>query len=60
MGDIARLPPPHTGYLWDPMTGEAVSGSLQGKRLKAFVSTYSLWYAWEKYRPDTELIAFPN
>lgn len=60
LADGDRLQDAETGSLWDPMTGEAVSGALKGKRLKAFVSTYSLWYAWEKYRPDTELIAFPN
>ena len=45
-----------TGSLWDPMTGEAVSGSMQGKQLQPFVSTYSLWFAWNKYRPESELV----
>ena len=42
-----------TGSRWNPVSGEAVSGSLQGKRLQPVISTFSLWFAWEKYRPDT-------
>ncbi len=42
-----------TGSLWDPITGEAVSGPLLGMHLQPVVSTYSLWFAWAKYRPDT-------
>ena len=44
-----------TGTSWDPLTGEAVAGPLKGKRLEPLVSTYSLWFAWKKYRPDTEI-----
>ena len=44
-----------TGSTWDPLSGDAVSGSLEGKRLEPLVSTYSLWFAWKKYRPDTEI-----
>lgn len=46
-----------TGSLWDPLTGEAISGPMKGKRMKSLVSTYSLWFAWKKYRPDTVLVA---
>ena len=44
-----------TGSLWDPLSGVAVSGPMEGKRLQELVSTYSLWFAWQKYRPDTSL-----
>lgn len=44
-----------TGSIWDPATGRALSGPLRGQELKSLISTYSLWYAWEKYRPDTIL-----
>ncbi len=52
-----RLQDAETSSVWDPMTGMALSGPLQGRRLNAYVSTSSLWYAWKKYRPDSELIA---
>ena len=55
-----RLQDKETGSLWDPMTGDALSGSMKGKRLHTFVSTYSLWFAWKKYRPDTELVGAAN
>ena len=42
-----------TGSLWDPLSGEALSGPLAGQRLTPLISTYSLWFAWQKYRPDT-------
>ncbi len=42
-----------TNSFWNPLTGECVDGSLQGQRLQPLVATYSLWFAWEKYRPDT-------
>ncbi len=46
-----------TGSVWDPITGTAVSGLMKGKTLQAYPTTYSLWFAWNKYRPDTELVA---
>ncbi len=48
-----RLRDHQTGSKWNPITGEAVSGALQGAHLQPIISTYSLWFAWEKYRPDT-------
>jgi hypothetical protein len=41
------------------MTGEALSGELQGERLEGVVSTLALWYAWKSQRPDTTLWAEP-
>lgn len=42
-----------SGSRWNPMTGEAVAGPHEGKRLEALISTYAYWFAWSKYRPDT-------
>ena len=53
--DGDRLRDRETRSLWDPLTGEAISGSMQGKKLEPLISTYSLWFAWKKYRPDTEI-----
>ena len=52
-----RLKDAETGSVWDPMTGEAISGSMKGEHLEAFVTTYSLWFAWKKYRSESELVA---
>lgn len=42
---------------FDPLTGVAKSGPLQGKNLPALVSTYAVWFAWKHYRPDTTVPA---
>ncbi len=55
ISDGDQLQDRETGTSWDPLTGEAVAGPLKGKRLEPLVSTYSLWFAWKKYRPDTEI-----
>jgi hypothetical protein len=44
-----------TGSSWDAIHGKAVAGPLEGEELQPLVSTYSLWFAWKKYRPDTHL-----
>ncbi len=56
-GDL--LSDDETGSVWDPMTGEALSGPMKGKRLNSYVSTYSLWFAWKKYRSESELVGAP-
>ncbi len=53
--DSNRLQDRGTGSTWDPLTGKAISGPMKGKKLEPLVSTYSLWFAWKKYRPDTEI-----
>jgi len=55
-GDL--LQDAETSSVWDPMTGKAISGPMKGKGLKAFASTYSLWFAWKKYRSESELVGF--
>ena len=44
-----------TGSLWDPVTGVALRGELEGKLLSLVASHYEFWFAWKDYRPDTEL-----
>ena len=51
--DGTRLQDEETGSSWNPDSGQAISGPLQGKQLPSMISTYSLWFAWKKYRPDT-------
>jgi Protein of unknown function (DUF3179) len=50
-----RLVDEQTRSVWDPMTGLALSGPLEGRVLEAVVSTSSLWYAWKRLHPNTEL-----
>jgi hypothetical protein len=54
-----RMRDEETGSLWDPMTGEALSGQLEGERLEGVVHTLALWYAWKSQRPDTTLWGEP-
>jgi hypothetical protein len=42
-----------TGSQWDPMSGSALGGPLEGKHLEPVVFTQALWYAWRSVRPDT-------
>ena len=44
-----------TGTRWDPMSGRALAGPLEGAQLEARVFTQALWYAWRSVRPDTTL-----
>ena len=53
--DGDRLRDTLTGSIWDPVTGKALSGKLKGRVLQPLVHTYSVWFAWKKYRPDTTL-----
>jgi hypothetical protein len=43
-----------TGSVWD-LSGQAVSGSLQGERLEPFPARYTFWFAYIAAFPDTEL-----
>ncbi len=43
-----------TGSSWD-ILGRAVTGSLQGKVLRPFVSGSHFWFAWAAFKPDTRV-----
>jgi hypothetical protein len=53
LADGDNLRDEQTGSTWDPISGLAIEGPLRGERLQPLISTYSLWFAWQKYRPDT-------
>jgi hypothetical protein len=55
LGDGDRLRDTETGTTWDAVSGRAISGPLGEERLRELISTYSLWFAWQKYRPDTSV-----
>ena len=44
-----------SGTLWLPYSGMAVIGELAGSNLTRIRSTYSFWFAWTDYYPDTAL-----
>lgn len=48
-----RMRDQETGSVWDPLNGVALEGELAGETLQPLVSTYAVWFAWRKYRPDT-------
>jgi hypothetical protein len=44
-----------TGTIWDGLTGEALSGELEGKRLERVKSTQSFWFGWKDFYPETRV-----
>jgi len=42
-----------TNSEWEMLTGQAISGSLAGRQLAAVPSTYSFWFGWIDYHPDS-------
>ena len=46
-----------TGSEWLLLTGEAISGPMQGTRLEQLPSNYSFWFAWKDWHPSTGLFA---
>ncbi len=44
-----------TGTRWAPFTGTAVDGEFAGRNLARVRSTYSFWFAWTDFYPDTQL-----
>lgn len=46
-----------THSLWSHITGEAISGKLEGTVLKALPSTHTTWEEWKKANPTTLLLS---
>ncbi len=44
-----------TGSLWNGLTGEAISGELEGARLRGIQKTTAFWFGWVDYHPDTRV-----
>ena len=58
-GPEATLIDDETGTTWRALTGEAVSGPLQGTTLDRAVSHLSFWFAWKDWNPETEIYFGP-
>ena len=44
-----------TGTTWEPLTGIGISGELAGTVLRRLPTTYSFWFAWTDFYPETKL-----
>lgn len=44
-----------TSTTWDGLTGVALSGELEGMRLKRVKSTQSFWFGWKDFYPETRV-----
>ena len=45
-----------TGSIWSPLTGEAISGSLKGKKLELVPSFVVTWGRWKEMHPDSYVL----
>lgn len=43
------------GTVWDGLTGAALSGPLSGQALEPVPITYSFWFGWADFYPNTEV-----
>lgn len=50
----------HTNSMWDPASGRAYAGPLQGSSMKQFYGYYSMWMAWASMNPETSVIPGDN
>ena len=44
-----------TGSAWD-LTGVALGGPLEGRRLRPLAQTNSFWFSWAAFNPDTAIV----
>lgn len=44
-----------TGTVWSALTGEALTGELEGARLEVLPGFAVFWFAWSDYFPDTDV-----
>lgn len=55
-----RLTDLTTRSVWNPATGEAISGNLKGAVMKQYYGVYSMWFAWYSMNPETLYIPGPG
>jgi len=54
-----RLIDIQSGSVWEPTTGVAFSGPLEGNKLSVLPSQLVYWFAWSNFYPDTDLFHHP-
>jgi hypothetical protein len=55
-----RLTDDQTSSIWDPITGVAVKGPLEGRQLAPVSGTTSLDWAWQRFHPESEIWFAPK
>lgn len=55
-----RLTDLATGTVWNPATGEALSGNLKGASMKQYYGHYSMWFAWYDINPESLTVPGPG
>ena len=45
---------------WDPVTGKALEGNMQGASMKQLYGYYSMWFAWASMNPETFTLPGPG
>lgn len=49
-----------TNSVWDPITGKALSGNMEGASMKEYFGVYSMWFAWYNINPETLTVPGPG
>lgn len=49
-----------TRSVWEPASGLALQGNMQGAAMKQFFGCYAMWFAWYSMHPETFTIPGPS
>lgn len=60
ISQYGRLMDLNTRSLWDPATGKALEGNMQGASMQQYFGGYSMWFAWYSLNPETLVIPGPG
>ncbi|MDR2055492.1 MAG: DUF3179 domain-containing protein [Desulfovibrio sp.] len=60
VSQYGRLVDLATRSIWDPATGKALEGNMQGASMKQLYGCYSMWFAWASMNPETFVIPGPG
>ncbi len=45
---------------WNPSTGKAIRGSMDGAGMKEYFGVYAMWFSWYSINPETYLVPGPG
>ncbi|MDR2745107.1 MAG: DUF3179 domain-containing protein [Desulfovibrio sp.] len=60
VNQYGRLVDLATRSIWDPATGKALEGNMQGASMRQLYGCYSMWFAWASMNPETFVIPGPG
>ena len=49
-----------TRSIWDPASGKALEGNMQGATMQQFFGCHSMWFAWYSIHPETFTVPGPG